>query len=290
MEKDDYIKKIQFKTVTSDADKVYERIQSRIRRDEYFIGNKRISSLWKYISVAATIALLMVSSLWYLTEKRTEQVSYLEVTATSGSKTKVILPDSSEVWLNSNATLRYPQRFTSESRVVEMSGEALFEVKKNGKNPFVVQTNGLRIRVLGTCFNVMAEAGSDIVETTLLNGSVALFKDKNTTAIADKILKPGQQAIFYKSEGDIEVLPVRADAYSSWVSGVFNFEENTLHEIMRSLERAFDVKIHIENEKIKQMRFTAHFKQQETLDEILSILQISAHYSYTKKKGEYYIK
>ena len=83
---------------------------------------------------------------------------------------------------------------------------------------------------------------------------------------------------------------MHADSYQSWVSGIFIFEENTVEEIMCSLERAFNVKIHLENDKLKQVRLTAQFKERETLDEILSILQISAHYSYTKKKGEIYIK
>lgn len=264
---------------TYDGIRAYLQVQKRFS----------ISPLWKYASIAATIAVLIVSSLFLLTPEKGEQVAYIEISAVPGSKAKVTLPDSSVVWLNSNATLRYPREFTETSRTVSLSGEALFEVKKNTKKPFTVHTDGMSIQVLGTVFNVLAEARSNVIETTLIEGSVALFKEKSDTGKAKWILAPNEQALFYKKNGTIRIKQVDAISYTAWVSGKFDFQRRTLQEIASTLERAFNVKFHIDSEKLKNKRLTGRFTNHETLDEILSILQIPAHYTYKKEKGEIYI-
>lgn len=283
----DYEKRVEFKAVASDADAVYRNLWQRIQNEN--IISLGVSPVWKYISIAASFALLVISSWLMVVSSQPEELTYMEMTAVPGSKVKVILPDSSAVWLNSNAKIRYPSRFSSHKRTVEFSGEALFQVKKNTKIPFIVGVEGLRIQVLGTEFNVYTEPESHVIETTLINGSVALFGAKNDTKQPDIILSPNQQALYNKGDGHIDVQNVRASSYTSWVSGLFIFQKNTLEEIMTSLERAFDVKIHIEHDTLKSQRLTARFVHRETLDEILSVLQVSAHYKYKKVKGEIYI-
>lgn len=284
----EYVERIRFNPVDTDPDVVFEKIRYRIRYG--ITGFRGVSPVWRYAAVAATVALLIVSALFvYSPKEKVQSLAYIDVKAIPGSKTRVVLPDSSEVWLNSNATLRYPQQFAANSRVVEFSGEALFNVKHNPKAPFSVIAEGLRIQVLGTEFNVFADPESHIIETTLLSGSVALFGNENNTKKADIILSPNQQALYDKRNGYINVLNVRAFSYTSWVSGLFVFEKSTLEEIATSLSRAFDVKISIESESLKKEQLTAQFVHQETLDEILSVLQISAHYNYKKEKDRIYI-
>lgn len=268
-----------------------QELKSYDGMNAYFRVQKRfsVSPVWKYISIAATIALVIVSSVLTLQTKEVSPSNYIEVSAISGSKTKIVLPDSSVVWLNSNATIRYPREFTSGSRNVTLNGEALFEVKRNPQKPFIVNMDGMNIQVLGTVFNVLAESGSDIIETTLLEGSVALFSNKDKSDKAMQILSPNQQALFYKHSGIVQVQQVQAKSYASWVSGQFHFKRNTLQEIAFILERAFSTKIHISSETLKSKRLTGQFTNQETLDEILSILQISARYKFQKEKGEIYI-
>lgn len=283
----DYKKCIEFKDVFSDADAVYQNLWQRIQNEK--IISLGVSPVWKYVSIAVSFALLIVSSCFLAVFMQPEELAYMEMTAVPGSKVKVILPDSSTVWLNSNAKICYPHQFSSDRRVVEFTGEALFQVKKNSKAPFVVNAEGLRVQVLGTEFNIYAEPESNVIETTLVNGSVALFGAKNDTQKPDIILSPNQQALYNKRNGHIDVQNVRSSSYTSWVNGLFVFEKNSLEEIMISLERAFNVEIHIEHEALKKQRLTARFVHQETLDEILSILQISAHYKYKKVKGAIYI-
>lgn len=282
-------RRIRFKSVSTDSDSLYEKLWDRIQKDAMLrIG---VSPVWKYVSVAAIVAFVFVSSLSILSEKIRKPVTlgYLTVTALPGAKTQVVLPDSTVVWLNSHATIRYPQQFTASLRQIEFSGEALFEVKKDVEKPFIVNLEGMRIRVLGTVFNIHTGATSDLIETTLLQGSVALFRPVNNSDVADIILKPNQQALFNKKSGQMDVKEVNASFFSSWQSGDFVFEGNTLQEICQSLERAFDVKIDIQTEKQRSVRLTAQFDHQENLDDILAILQISAHYKYSKKGGVIYI-
>ena len=279
--------RIQFEPVQTDAEAVYGKIRQRIQNEKLISFG--ISPVWKYISFAASIALLIVSSVLVSVYMKPQEMAYVEVAAISGTKVKVILPDSSTVWLNSNARIRYPQKFSADNRIVEFKGEGLFKVKHNASQPFIVDADGLKIKVLGTEFNVYTNAEDQLVETTLLNGSVALYGSENQTETANTTLSPNQQALYDKKNGHIDVQQVRAMSYTSWVSGLFIFEKNTLEEITTTLERAFDVKIHIATDRLKLEQLTARFVHQETLDEILSILQVSAHYKYKKEKGEIFI-
>lgn len=284
----EYVERIRFNPVDTDPDVVFEKIRYRIRYG--ITGFSGVSPVWRYAAVAATVALLIVSALFiYSPKEKVQPLAYIDVKAIPGSKTRVVLPDSSEVWLNSNATIRYPQQFAAQNRRVEFSGEALFTITENKDKPFIVDMNGMKVEVLGTVFNIHSDPKSDIIETTLLEGSVAIFSANNHTQQADRVLLPDEQALFNKTDNRLDVQHVRASMYSAWASGIFRFENDTLEEIMKTLSRAFDVSIHLDSKLIGDKRFTAQFFHHETLDEILSVLQISAKYQYKKVKGEIYI-
>lgn len=280
-------KHIHFKDVPSDKNAVYNRVWERINKDE--VVRFKSSPVWKYVSIAATVALLIVSSLFYIDSTKPETIENREIVATPGTKARVVLPDNTVVWLNSSANIQYPHKFIEKNRKIAFLGEAFFEVEKDKEKPFIIQTDGLRIQVLGTSFNVHAEPESDVVEITLSEGSVALFKEDNDTDIADHILQPDEQAVFNKVNGQFNIRKVRSEFYSAWVTGEFNFENNSLQEISNALTRAFNTHIYIESEQLKSTHLTARFSHQETLDEILSIIQIPANFKYTKIEGRIYI-
>ena len=200
----------------------------------------------------------------------------------------ILIPDSSTVWLNANARLVYPRSFEDVNRKVSISGEAFFQVRKDKNHPFIVDIGKLQVEVLGTSFNVMTDTYNDEIRISLLEGKVALY-EKGQSSKSAKILMPNQEAKYSPSNGEIMISPIRMDNVMSWITGKFSFEDNTLAEIGEELERAFHVKIHIENEAIRKKTFNATFEDKETLDEILSILQISAKYKMEKKRGEIYI-
>jgi ferric-dicitrate binding protein FerR (iron transport regulator) len=215
----------------------------------------------------------------------------MEISALPGTKTCATLPDSSKVWLNSMASLRYPQQFSGAGRMVELKGEALFDIKKDPLNPFIVSADGIRIEVTGTVFNVYSGLFPGCTEVTLIEGSVNLYKDENETQHADRTLEANQQAIYDKTYGAIRVSQVNASSFASWVTREFVFERTSMEDIARELERAFNVKIHINNDSIRKIHLNARFTHQESLDKILSILQIPANYiMYKKENGEIYIR
>lgn len=282
-----YIQRISFKKIKSDKDAVFRNLSERLT-DNKISHQRGISVYWKYTTFAASVLLLLASVFSaYLFTKEKEN-NYIDVSAIAGTKSRIVLPDSTVVWLNSNAQLRYPQRFEGKDRSVEFAGEGLFEVKKDIK-PFTISIDGLRVKVLGTTFNIHSSSSSDIIEVTLQNGKIALFKNDTDSPTADVVLLPGDQALFNKISKEIEVKKVRASMFSSWSKGHFVFENNTLSDILIILERAFDTKIHLDNQGLENRKFTAQFVNNETLDEILSILQISARYTYKKDKGEIFI-
>ncbi|WP_075557133.1 FecR family protein [Parabacteroides timonensis] len=287
--KDEEIKRrIQFKPVETEPDVVYNKMWQRIMNSDTIIMG--VSSVWKYASIAVSIALLVVSSFLYKIHTEPRPLAYMEVASMVGSKTRVLLPDSTIVWLNGNSYIRYPEVFDENTRQIELIGEAFFDVTENKEKPFIVNLEGMHVQVLGTEFNILADANSGVIETTLIEGSVALFNEQNSSPTADRILVPGQQALFDKQSGSIEVRPVRTSSYTSWMTGDFFFEKITFGEILSVLERSFSVKFHLKNEAIKEVFLTAQFTHKESLEEILSILQISMRYKFEIKDRDVYIR
>jgi ferric-dicitrate binding protein FerR (iron transport regulator) len=286
-EYDDLIKRIRFKPLPYDVASNYNRLRSRLATDDVRYSKVVSSVGWKWFAAAASIALLIVSSLYFVSLRPAGAVWY-ETTAVPDAKTKIVLSDSSTVWLNANAFLRYPRSFDDRIRKVNVAGEAFFKVRK-GKMPFVVDLGRLQIKVLGTSFNVIMNEDSDEIIITLLEGRIALY-DSSRPETPEKILRPNEQAVYSGSDGRLTVTPIRPESITSWVTGIFRFDNHTLAEIAWELERAFHVKIHVEDEMMRQKTFNAVFDDKETLDEILSILQISAKYTIERKRGEIYLK
>lgn len=282
-----YLQQMRFKEVPTDKERIYNKVVYRMMHDNPVM--KGVSVVWKYASVAAMFALLILSSYLIFMPKESEPVelpiAYVEISSIKGSKTKVLLPDSSIVWLKGASSIRYPQQFSADSRKVSFTGEALFDIQHDRSKPFVVDADGMEIKVLGTLFNVWSDQAH--VETTLLEGAVELSVNHQEKALC--VLSPNQQAIYDRTNHQLSINRVKAEAWSAWVTGKFHFEKNTLQEIVAQLERAFEVKIHISRDKLRQQRYNAQFIHQESLDEILSVLQIPARYQYKREKGEIYI-
>lgn len=228
---------------------------------------KRISFRRKILRIAAVVIpcfIIVGSYLWYYQD--TENL--IEISVAYGSKQHIILPDSSEVWLNSGTQIKYPEKFNKDSRNVYLDGEAYFSVTRNTSYPFIVQANGLSVKVLGTQFNVKAYSNDERMITTLTNGKVEV----NISGNDSHILKPNEQLTYNTHTTDIEITEVTASETKSWLNGQLIFSNNSLHEILLTLERRFNVSFHDVTSPPVSGFYTIRFLKNENLDEILHIL------------------
>lgn len=155
-----------------------------------------------------------------------------------GGQYKLTLSDGSRVWLNAESSLSYPTVFSGKERVVELKGEAYFEVAHNNKQPFIVKTAVQKVKVLGTSFNINAYDNENRTITTLVTGRVQI-NDKSDRKL--KLLSPLQQAV--NNGSDISIENVEADLYTSWKDGKFRFRSTPLPEVLRQIERWYDLQI-----------------------------------------------
>lgn len=183
-----------------------------------------------------------------------------------GGQYQVQLPDGTSVWLNAASSMKYPLRFSGKKRVVEINGEAYFEVAHNPAMPFVVKTNKQEIEVLGTHFNVMAYNDEPEVQTTLVQGSVKINTAQNAL-----ILKPGQQAVVAESK---VTLNPNADLESAiaWRSGKIQFIDMNIQHIMRMLSRWYDFEAEYETKQLN-ITFGGSFSRYKNLSTILKSLE-----------------
>jgi ferric-dicitrate binding protein FerR (iron transport regulator) len=236
-----------------------------------------------FMKVAAIlfIPLLVISLNFYYTKiNEDKDVIYSEVSSPFGSRTSFELPDGSKVWLNNGSTLRFPVRFNGKYRELELTGEAYFDIAHNEKQPLIVKTGGIGVKVLGTKFNVMSYADDQNIEVTLKSGKVAiqkLFKNGGSKNLL--VLKPDQQAIFNKKEKSIKYRNINAEKYTSWKDGKLIFINDPIDLIMKRLERWFNVDIILKDKELSNFTYTATFTD-EQLTQVLNLLQVATPINY----------
>lgn len=203
-------------------------------------------------------------------EQLTQKVKYNTLIVGRGEEYQLALADGTEVWLNSESSLRYPVQFTGKNRQVELSGEAYFEVAHNAKKPFIVNTQEMNIEVLGTSFNISAYADDETVHATLVEGKV---KVHNTMGeVIEKVLAPNQQFIYSKNDNRTSVNEVNASFYSAWKDGVFTFEDESLTSIMRKIERWYDIKVFFQGQGIQTLKFSGKIPRFNTCNDVLEMI------------------
>ena len=182
---------------------------------------------------------------------------------------RVVLADGSVVYLNSDSELRFPTSFEGGERRVWLRGEGYFEVERDAARPFVVTTEAIAVRVLGTRFNVNAYEGEPGVRTTLVEGRVRVDGRRGGDGM---VLVPGEQATW--KEGQLSKRRVNVEAVVAWIEGRFYFEEGaTLEEIAAQLERWYDVDFFFASEDVKHLVFAGVIKKEYSANEIFEIIE-----------------
>ena len=221
------------------------------------------------------------------TEQTAEQTGYNTIATPRGGQYRIILPDGSKVWLNAASSLRFPAVFTGSERTVELMGEAYFEITKNADKPFHVRvpsggTDGkdMDVEVLGTSFNVMAYSNEEKIHTTLLEGKVKVKQG----ALAEN-LSPGRQAIVDQTTHAMEVADGNIDQAVAWKDGLFRFRETDIRELMRQVERWYDVDVVYRTTRGDQ-DFTGVVSRSKNVSALLQMLELTGtvHFKIEGKK------
>lgn len=207
-----------------------------------------------------------------------------------GGKYQIRLPDGSKVWLNSASTLSYPTTFAGNERKVQLEGEAYFEISPNKSVPFRVQSGNQIVEVLGTHFNINSYDDEDYVKTTLLEGSVRVILNSKANVVSNtKLLKPGEQSLTKSSNSGIRIENADIEKAVAWKNGYFRFRNTPIREIMREIERWYDVELVYEG-KMPTDEFTGFISNDVKISAVLKIMEESGGVKFTVKGKKLKVK
>lgn len=200
-------------------------------------------------------------------------VGYNSIQTPNGGQYRLVLPDGTGVWLNAASSLRYPTRFTGNERRVSVTGEVYFEVAKMPARPFIVEKDGMEIRVLGTHFNVNSYADEPDLRVTLLEGSITV-KSTHQAATRSLTLRPGQQARLTRNGEQQLTSDIDVDEVMAWKNGLFDFSNADIQTIMRQIARWYDLSVVFQG-AIPPRAFSGKITRSTNLSNVLKILEQS---------------
>lgn len=208
------------------------------------------------------------------------QIRYNTIEIPRGSEYNVTLPDNSKVIINSESKLSWPAKFSNNSRVVKLQGQAIFEVTKDKNRPFYVQCKNLKVKVLGTVFDVESYENDDKVSTTLLEGKVEVY----TYGMQKVSLKPNQQMTYDKIHRSINIVNVDASEVLVWRNGLFKFRDMSLQDIMNKLSRWYDIEVYFESKDIRDYKYGLILHKYEPVESVIKAIESHGEVKITKNK------
>jgi ferric-dicitrate binding protein FerR (iron transport regulator) len=259
-----------------DSKKIFNNIKKRI------VSPKQNAVKQWFIKLLPYAAILIVGILttWFILSEKNSGTkipgpvknSYTSVITENGQRTKVVLPDSSIVWLNSGTTLSYPDDFLSNCRKVIVSGQAFFQVAHKNNFPFEVQTNGLSLKVLGTKFDVNAYPELGEIAVVLETGKVELYH-RNYESFR-YTMKPGELATFSSIDSSMHISNVDPKIYSSWKDGKLIFRNTPMRTVIEKLERWYNINVEVKDIEVYNSIFNGTIKN-ESYEEIFRLIEIA---------------
>ena len=267
--------------LTYNWNKLIQKINNRTTRKNSLILLTRI------IAAAAVLILVFIAGIT-LSDRFVSQpgkISYSKIISPKGNKTRIILPDSSSVWLNSGAELWYPSDYSASNREVWMSGECYFQVEKDPSHPFIVHGSKLQLKVFGTSFNLKEDVNKDLTDVTLVTGKVKVLDLQNET-ISDMV--PGQQLIYSKGIAKVRQSE-NLEASTSWVNNILIFKNQPFSEVVSYLNVWYGVNIKFDRTLYDHHKYTFKVKT-ESLREVLELITIITPINYTIEGDQITIK
>ncbi len=236
-----------------------------------------------FSKVAAFIVLpLLILSIYLVFDRVCEPLQVAEIVAPKGEKVQFVLPDGSSGYLNSGSTLKYAYPF--QKRLVELDGEGFFDVV-HGRKAFTVQTHAMKIEVHGTRFNVCAYRDDPDVVTTLEEGRVTVISDADGESLT---IKPGQQAVFSRASNLLTSMTVDVGLFVSWKENMLRFQNTPFPDVVKKMERWYDVKIALDDKLRLTQQYTMTIKT-ESLREMLELMLVTTPMSYEIKEDLVYL-
>jgi transmembrane sensor len=248
-----------------------------------------VLSNWMQRIAAILLLPILLGGIWFYLEQKNLRKDFASLMVTQeiitqpGTKTHLFLPDSTEVWLNAESTLRFPSVFAGNERRIELDGEAYFQVYKNKAKPFIVSTRFQDVEAVGTAFNISAYSGDLKYSTTLAEGKVKVADSEKADQIV--FLEPGIQLNYHTQNKIYNQLRVRVQDVIAWRDGVLIFNETPFFEVAAKLGRWFNADIKISDQSVANYRFTGTFTS-ESLEQVMELLALSTPIDYSMSKRE----
>ena len=267
--------------VWQNLQKVLEERQPMVDKATDISPYRRKIYLWmRYAAMFLLPFIGGIFTYYFFIDKGTDALSMkdMEVIVERGQKAKVSLPDGTSVWMNSDTKLKYAADFNHKDRIIELDGEAFFDVAKNKEKPFIVRANDLEVQALGTQFNVKAYSTDNQIVTSLIEGMVEV-RDKKEAVI----LNPNEVADFYKFDNKIVKKRMEdVDFVLAWRVNELAFNGENLEEIATTLERLYNINIVFESPKLKKIRFSGKIKN-NNLENVFQLINLVVPISYIIK-------
>ncbi|HEY9044941.1 MAG TPA: FecR domain-containing protein [Ohtaekwangia sp.] len=267
------------------ADKHWQELRAIVTEPEKRNVVKLYDSKW-WLKVAATLALVAIAiygmTTWMFSAPKT-----IYVAAAQHERKIIILPDSSRVSLNHGSSLQYPEQFDGDERLVQLTGEAFFEVQRNVHKPFRIKTASSLTEVLGTSFLVRSYTEEKADRVSVATGKVKFSSLQNIATSV--LLTPGRTGTLDIQQDKITAEVVRDPNFKAWHDKVLTFEHSQLKDILDILTRCYDTEFTVSTPAILSCRFTGTFDH-ASLEDILRVLEVSLEVSFTKQGGRYSVQ
>lgn len=255
---------------------LFRQIQAKIQPHAQTGAIRRRRFYTAIMRVAATLLLMLATGLSiYLYTVRQLTMPDMVVAVEKGQKATVTLPDGSKVWVNSDSRLTYGRRFNAKERILQLEGEAYFEVTPDKERPFIVETNHLSVEAVGTSFDVKNYVEEDHISTVLMTGKVKVESRKDCM-----LLEPNEKITFNKATGSMRKSTIEnAGGYADWKFNLLSFQAETFEQIVHTLQRYYNTRIVFESESLKKYRFTGSIGN-TSLESVLQILSLTSPLTY----------
>jgi len=254
---------------------------------------KRKLVLWQFMKYAAFIVLALLGGYMIGNKDFNHKITMNEIFVPKGNRSSIVLPDGTKVWLNNGTKLIYPDHFNGKERHVELDGEGFFEVAHDKEHPFIVKIGENRIRVLGTCFAVVAYAEDNIVKAELVSGKIQfdIHKGKETNKFISYKLEPSHSLVFDKASGKISESKIPDSFYNYWEKGVYEFKDETLENLAKKIERIYNVQIIFKDEALKKRLFTGSLSINDNIYTMMEVFKRASKkpFVYTHEENQIFI-